>query len=275
MDTFSVLTTEPQTVGVEWFAEISDLLLNKTEFVVAGIPHRFTEIEYYYFGGEHKDPFAHCDPLQQTTAKWYFHRESGSYRGGSFKGLDISFGSEGMFGGILIRTIEDPDGNEINGCSLCVDHLLKTTGHAKVADLDGEVAERLIWDESSPIHIRHNDALTAKEIIPTARVGLTLKRMGKHPDMPAFIMRNYRYLTIPEIKKGKVHTIIAYHKQGLSAEEIKQKTRSPQRTINGYIDAFDEGQQLEDFQSYKGQSLKSADVCRLHGTWHRHFATTS
>lgn len=74
------------------------------------------EIEYYYEGGNHHDTFTHCDPLQQTTyarhdsqqwrevhrrcadvvtycrANWYFHKSGATYKGGSYKGLDITFG---------------------------------------------------------------------------------------------------------------------------------------------------------------------------------------
>jgi len=37
---------------------------------------------------------------------WYFHRYgSKGYKSGTYKGLDITFGQDSMYGGILIRSI--------------------------------------------------------------------------------------------------------------------------------------------------------------------------
>jgi len=94
------------------FARISNRLLNEVALVINGQPHRLAEIAYYYEGGNHHDTFTHCDPLQQTTANWYFHKSGATYKGGSYKGLDITFGGQvgadgkRAFGGILIRAIE-------------------------------------------------------------------------------------------------------------------------------------------------------------------------
>ncbi len=42
------------------------------------------------------DPFSHCDAMQQTCAQWYFHKTGGKYRGGTYKGLDVTFGIENV-----------------------------------------------------------------------------------------------------------------------------------------------------------------------------------
>ncbi len=254
-----------------WFQEIAELLLNGCQLLVAGAPHRLLEIEFYYHAEEHLDPFAHCDPLQKSEARWYFHREAGGYRGGSFKGLDISFAPEGEFGGILIRSLESPDGHLINGCSLCVDHLLSQTGHKRVAELDEAIAERKVWEQSSPLCLEPCPDLEQRMVLATARVGLTLKRMYQHREMPAYIMRNYRFLSDPKIKKGKIHSVIALHKMGRSPDEIRTLAKSPARSIQGYLRAFQEGLELENFNRFRGRSLKVADLCQLHGAWQRHY----
>lgn len=282
-DGLSFLRTAPGAAPSA-FADIAARLLGEIELVVAGSPHRLREIEFYYQSDDHPDPFAHCDPLQKTTGRWYFHRESGGYRGGSFKGLDISFGPEGVFGGILIRTIETPDGREINGCSLCVDHLLATTGEAGVAALDGRIGERRVWDPSSPLHLRHSGAQSAPaqlslgapaarsgEILATARVGLTLQRMGRDDRWPRYLLAPYRFLSDPTISKGKVHTVIALHQRGLDAAAISAATRSPQKTVRSYLDAYQEGLALQDFAPFRGKKLGSADLCTLHGVWRAAF----
>jgi hypothetical protein len=76
--------------AADWFDEIAERLLNETRLVVAREPHRFIEIEFYYFDKDHPDPFTHRDPIQLECGRWYFHRTRGEYRSGSFKGLDLT-----------------------------------------------------------------------------------------------------------------------------------------------------------------------------------------
>lgn len=69
---------------------------------------RVSEIEFYLNDyGEHKDTFTHGDAMQKQTAKWYFHKFGNSYRGGTYKGLDVAIGKgEGKAaGGILLRSL--------------------------------------------------------------------------------------------------------------------------------------------------------------------------
>ncbi len=274
---FDILENPPENHNVDqaWFDAISQLLLNETTFMIGDQPHRICEVEYYYNGDEHPDPFAHGDEVQLTHRRWYFHRDEGQYRGGSFKGLDVSFGREGAYGGVLIRTIEKPDGEVVNGCSLCVDHMLGVTGFAKVAALDGDIGTRLVDDATSPLHLVHSPNLEPRDIDRTARVGLTLKRARQFKTMPQYIMKPYRALTRPrDIKKGRIHHVIALHKQGMATEDIHQRSKSPRKTIGRYIENYNVGLEREDFKGYIGRSLKTADLCSLHGTWQAHYGTT-
>ncbi|MBH25805.1 MAG: hypothetical protein CMH57_15470 [Myxococcales bacterium] len=261
--------TEPTATGA-WFEALAERLLRRTRLMIGARPHRLLEIEFYYHGAGHEDPFAHCDPLQQSTARWYFHRDEGSYRGGSFKGLDISFGPEGEFGGILIRTIEAVGGAMVNGCSLSVDHALAVTGYESVAALDAAIDGRSVWDASSPLSLVPDEGLEPRgRIWATGRVGLTLKRMARHPTMPEFLMKPYRFLTEPTIKKGKAHTIIAMHQAGLDVEAIRAATRSPRKTIQGYQEAYAEGEAGGELTRYRGKGFKTRDLCVAHGIWSR------
>src|SRR5262245_40018162 len=78
-----------------WCARTADGLLNRARLVAGGVPHRLTEVEFYYHGPEHPDRFAHRDPIQVHNGRWYFHRTAGVYRAGSFKGVDLTFGTPG------------------------------------------------------------------------------------------------------------------------------------------------------------------------------------
>src|SRR5262249_8905126 len=139
------LLLEPEGLGDEasyaaWFDTVARRLLCGCRLMVGSEAHRFTEVEFYYHGGGHLDLFTHRDPIQRETGLWYFHRTGGVYRGGSFKGFDLTFGGHGAFGGVLIRGIEQDEGPLVDGPSLCVDHLLRRTEAADVASLDEAIA---------------------------------------------------------------------------------------------------------------------------------------
>lgn len=255
--------------AADWFDQIAACLLNETELLVGKQPHRFTEIEFYYFQDEHPDPFTHRDPLQLECGRWYFHRTRGVYRGGSFKGIDLTFGTEKAHGGILIRGIEKPDGSLIDGPSLCVDHLLDATGADDVATLDKAIGSRVAWDPKNPLQLRELDEPTSRSIYRTARIGLSLKKSKKSPEPPRYVVRRYRYLSEPRrISKGKLHMVLALHAEGLSAEEIHDVTGCPKATVERYIADFEEGCKEDGFDCYYGIDLSPKELCRLHGTYH-------
>jgi len=119
------------------FRDVADLLLNRTTLRIAGHPHRFTELELYFTGHAHADPFTHGDPMQQQLGTWYFHRSGQRYRSGTYKGLDLSFGSPEAFGGILVRGVERLGAAPalIDGPCMVVDHILALTASASIEAL--------------------------------------------------------------------------------------------------------------------------------------------
>ncbi|MGF1582605.1 MAG: hypothetical protein ACFCD0_25050 [Gemmataceae bacterium] len=253
----------------EWFSRIAEYLLNEATVMIAGNLHRFTEIEFYYSGDGHDDQFAHRDPIQLQNGVWYFHRTRGTYRSGSFKGVDVAFGDGKAFAGVLIRGLFPFDGGQIDGPSLHVDYWLKQTGQDTVAALDEAMNGRSVWDSDSPIHLVESDVKRDHPIIRSARVGLTLKKAKPDSDLPNYIVRRYRYLTEPRtIKKGKPHMVLGLHTDGISPDEIHQVTGCPKHSIKRYIDDFDAGKEEADFAPYFGKELNTELLCRLHGTWH-------
>lgn len=250
-----------------WFQALAELLLNQSLLIINQHPHTLLEIEFYLNNQQHSDPFAHCHPLQKDCARWYFHRKAESYRGGSFKGLDIAFSDSNDFGGILIRSIGDEKGNIINGCSLIVDYILAKTNYNNLASLDAEIKD--IFAEDTPLYLKILEKSNNKTIYTSARVGLTLKRLDKHPTMADYILRSYRFLTDITIKKGKEHIIIALYKQGFDIKAIHALTQVNKKSVVSYIAAFQQGRDLENFESFKGNILKVKDICRLHGLWNK------
>lgn len=255
--------------GVEiGFDSIASQLLFGSDLVVGNESHRLVEIEFYYFGDEHPDPFTHRDLLQLEFGRWYFHRTRGSYRGGSFKGLDLTFGDGKAFGGILIRSIETADGKLIDGPSLCVDYLLAKAGAIAIAELDAAIASRVAWDTESPLVLRWNES-DRHQLYRSARVGLSLKKAQLSAQMPQYILLPYRYLTQPRrITKGKLYLVLSLHIQGIDPTIIQQITGCPKQSIIRYIADFEAGLQETDFTPYFGIDFNSKQLCKLHGTWH-------
>ena len=266
---FGPSSLETDADHVVWFDAVASRLLCGCQLVAGGVAHRITEVEFYYRGGSHLDPFAHRDPVQVENGRWYFHRTGGVYRGGSFKGLDLTFGPPSAFGGILIRGLEQQDGPLFDGPSLCVDHLLRLNGVASVAALDAAIAGRSLWDDSSPLWLRWVDPPADRPILRTARVGLSLKRLRQSEGPARFLMRRYRYLTEPRrISKGKPHMVLALHADGKSPDEIRALTNATRAAIGRYLADFVEGRAEADFTRYFGLEIGPRDLARLHGLWH-------
>jgi hypothetical protein len=251
--------------AANWFAGIADHLLNRTRLVIAGISHRLIEIEFYYRGPGHEDPFTHGDPIQSNRGRWYFHKTAGAYRGGSFKGIDVTFGEGPGRGGILFRGMENPDGTIIDGPSLLVDRLLRLCGKTTVAELDEAIGGRFVWDPTSPLYFDEGPNL-GKAILACARVGLSLRRACTGSTMPKFLTRPYRFLTEPtRTAKGKVQMVLGLHRLAQPMDAIRRVTGCPNRAIAGYIAEYGAGLREGQFGDYFGKELSATDICRLHG----------
>ena len=272
MSTWAALLEKPAALKGRddldgWFDRIAARLLAGSRLMVGSGPHRFVEVEFYYCGDGHPDPFTHRDPLQRECGRWYFHKTAGVYRSGSFKGFDLTFGGGGAYGGVLIRGIAKPDGTLVDGPSLCVDYLLARTNSRDVAALDDTIGGRLAWDGNSPLFL-DEAAEEDRPLLRTARVGLSLKKAKGSKEMPRYVMRRYRYLSEPRrTAKGKPHMVLALYADGKSVDEICAETGCTRSAVQRYVADYDEGRREADFSSYVGKDLTPKDLCRLHGTW--------
>ncbi len=251
-----------------WFAVLAGRLLNGADLLVAGEPYRVAEVEVYYHGPGHFDPFCHRDPVQVHAGRWYFHRSAGEYRGGSFKGLDLTFGDGTARVGVLLRTLIAPDGTAIVGPSLTVDHLLARTGEADPAALDRRLGTRPFWETPAPLAVREATPARTAAVYATPRVGLSLRRARGRPDMPPYLLRPYRFLTEPRaITKGRPHLVLALHREGEPPERIAALTGVARRVVEKYVADYEAGTAVPDFDGYVGKELSTAELCRLTGTW--------
>jgi hypothetical protein len=249
----------------QWFSRLAGRLLNQTHLIIAGEPHRLVDIEIYYQSSEHPDPFAHADPIQAETGRWYFHRSHDVYRGGSFKGVDITFGSDLARAGILIRGIVSSQGKVVDGPSLVVDYLLSRTRSPTVAHLDAAIGSRRIWDGDSPLSLIGSAAFEMS-ILSCARVGLSLRRARLPGAWTDYLLKPYRFVSDPSnIRKGRAQMVISRHRAKYTEEDVSRSIGCPSRVIRRYITEYEAGLATGQFEDYFGNVLRANDVCRLHG----------
>lgn len=175
---------------------------------------------------------------------WYFHKMGKNYKCASYKGLDISFGrqSQKMYGGILLRTLQDVDTLAFHegSCNL-VKEIFKVSGAAEVKDFISlnknftktDILKTLDYSEIKDFRKEEDtNAITLVEfegeksgvwntrtIYKSPRVGLTLKRDA--PEKEYFLMRNYRFCSNPEaIKKCKSQIYLGLIGQGKYQNEL-------------------------------------------------------
>jgi hypothetical protein len=98
--------------------EMATNVMRDREIVCGGERFEIVEVEFYMDA----DPHTHRAPRQISThGALYFHRASAkpgaAYRGGSFKGIDVTFGDGAAYaGGMLIRAMRSYDsGTSCNG----------------------------------------------------------------------------------------------------------------------------------------------------------------
>eukprot|EP00013_Stygamoeba_regulata_P022577 CAMPEP_0177655732 /NCGR_PEP_ID=MMETSP0447-20121125/15145_1 /TAXON_ID=0 /ORGANISM="Stygamoeba regulata, Strain BSH-02190019" /LENGTH=337 /DNA_ID=CAMNT_0019159713 /DNA_START=45 /DNA_END=1055 /DNA_ORIENTATION=- len=245
-----------RTLCEQMALRVASSLLNDFALRAGSRLYRLAEIEFYFTTppeAHHDDPFTHCDELQNHLGYWYFHRTGSGYKGGSYKGLDVSLGQGGGAGGLLIRGLRSMhDGELISGPSLCVDRLLVDCGHDSVAELvdalqsvhcrstptergalllaglsvsDAHSPLRLIPLRTGATDVDGSLMLLAPEpVYRSPRVGLYLTKKKVPAQQQAdFFARAYRFVLYPWLlPKGRSLLAAQLYLDGENAERIQQ-----------------------------------------------------
>jgi hypothetical protein len=187
------------------------------------------EIEFYQV----PDPFIHGDPHQLTHNCFYFHRQNaGKYKGGTYKGLDITIGcAPDFFGGILIRSILTSQGF-IEGPCKVVEYILSVNGIESIEQLITSLII-LAAKNGSPIQepipctfdnpcLKLVPSLRQETVIYNGpRVGLNLKKEKQPMGLRCqYIMKPYRYTCYPAIVKHDRHMLIVQARFNNIPDEI-------------------------------------------------------
>ncbi|OCB87181.1 hypothetical protein A7U60_g5697 [Sanghuangporus baumii] len=261
------------------FGQIARSLMHEHILVVSQdkisrTEYELLEVEFYLRKEGHEDPFTHAAPEQTESGKWYFHRapqRSGDptrsatslsgYRGGTRKGMDLTFGgpvSSSYFardanaetdrtgssprprGGILFRSMRRlSDGAVISGPSLLVDELLRVCGCTSIAELVGEALakDRSAFPSAATkapkkcsISLKpRTSALTKKPTVYSSpRIGLDLSHPGTttSPSDPriVFIQKPYRFFMSPVLltANGRPQTFLGIYNLISEAEILNE-----------------------------------------------------
>ncbi len=196
----------------ENFEQIAEKLLCGTELIIAGSSFSIAEIEFYVYDESHPDIFTHCNKHQRPHLRWYFHRASDgehSYKGGTFKGLDITCGHGQTYGGILIRSIIDNSNKTvIDGPCKVVNKILDLTGSTDIKNLVIDKMKNNVSIFSEILHLKTKE-VSSHHIFRSPRIGLTLKKSDHLELRKQYIAKLYRFTTHPsKISKGKKMTYL-------------------------------------------------------------------
>lgn len=165
------------------FAQISQEILYNCKLHVGEHVYQFTEIEFYLHNDDHKDIYTHRKPEQLENNSFYFH-----HKGGTYKGVDITFGDNKSYGGILIRSIVSSDGKVITGPSKVVDELYSKIGIKSFTEV-GKWRENITTKDT--MWVSHDaEEKKENEVVVSTRVGINnivsdIKKM--------YTMKLYRY----------------------------------------------------------------------------------
>jgi len=231
---------------------------------INGKHHKIAEIEFYLKDDNHFDTFTHCDEQQLTCGQWYFHKTGNGYKGGSYKGIDITFSKRG-YGGILVRAIMEIESEKyIEGPSLVVDHILSTSGAKDIVELtkNKNFSWNVLFNDSNILSLKPSSELDVREIYSSGRVGLVL-RTDVHA---VFALRPYRYLTYPLlVKKGKPHIILELYFAGKSKDEIIKLVGGTKASVTNYLDSYEMSKKNpKKVTDYYAQKLNSEEFCQYY-----------
>ena len=152
------------------FKHLAQYLINETILEANNNIYQICEIEFYYYNEsvEHKDVYTHQnDDFQTKSNRFYFHNS----------GVDIAFGSDNAYGGILIRSIKKLEDNKlISGPRLVVQELLNSSDNLCT---QMELKEK------------PKEKTTDYELLRAFRVGLNITGEDGQED---YIFKRYRYI---------------------------------------------------------------------------------
>lgn len=186
------------------FEDIANQLLNESYLKINNTKYRLIEIEFYLRNHLHPDMYVHANAEQLLTYKYYFHKfGTGTYKAGTFKGMDIVFGDieSNTYFGILIRAILNTATDVlIEGPCNVVNHILNAYEYNSIADLTKNKSVR-IRKNSNDFILRSTNEFDFENLYRGPRIGLSGNKK--------YVADPYRYCILQKrIKKQKTKLLL-------------------------------------------------------------------
>ena len=173
--------------------EISYKLMCEYQLNIDNNLFNITELEFYVYSSDHKDPYVHKKELQKEFGKFYVHQKDGNYGG-----IDITFGDieKEIYCGVLIRGLKSENGRFLSGPNIIKKEIYKILKVSKYNELQ-EIVNKKIKFINKNIH---------KSVYYSTRIGLKPKfedylKNGK------YIYKLHRFITDVENTKHKFKEI--------------------------------------------------------------------
>ncbi len=229
------------------FDEVAKYLLSHCFISVDEREYYLAEIEFYFHSENHPDPYVHKHPNQLETGLWYFHNV----------GQDLTFGSSGSYGGILIRGLRSHDGEKyIDGPIRTFDELFNL---------------KLLLNDKHCLSI----LLTSEPFLSKTHKIYSFPRVGMYPagrehDEEYFLNR-YRYMSYPWLSKSERHVIYLYLKYFENDHSMLDKLQVDKSMIREYEKAYTLGkttnkEELADMMSGRVK-MNVNNKCQLLGLY--------
>lgn len=146
-----------------------------------------SELEFYIYSKNHKDPYVHKHELQKEFGKFYIHPKDRNYGG-----IDITIGDieKEIYCGVLIRGLKSQDGTFFSGPNILKKEIYRILNINNYKDLQDIADKKIKIQKEKNYH----------DILCSTRIGLKPKyddylKNGK------YIYKLHRFITYTENKK--------------------------------------------------------------------------
>lgn len=201
------------------FYDCANNLMNNYQIKINNKFFDLLEIEFYYYDKKtHPDKYTHRNEMQKHSLQWYLHRFNNSIalKGGTRKGLDITFGTNNTFGGILVRAIRNTiNDDEKYGPSLTVDKIMEELTIKDIKILSNLIENQKI--NETPLRLVPKENVLSKYIYRGPRIHLSPPCMKYYNSYYRFVLLDTKTKSI--LEKEKI-AYIAY-KMGRDIDEIR------------------------------------------------------
>lgn len=264
---------------VEAVAAAAAELMNAWDLWIAGKAFRIAEVEAYVHSPHHADPYAHGDEGQAACGVWYFHRKGGTYKSGSFKGMDLACGDKAgnVFAGLLLRAVIDPLDKLIEGPCLVVDKILELNGKESIAAFAaGRAAADLLAVSTEGLRLAPAAEPRCDPVRSSARVGLVLRQETTDAKGPKthmqgrpieFCTRPYRFSTVASrLTKYRSGFVATAHLSGASDGD---KLGLSDQNFAKYAKSAEDGKSSGDPSKWFNKKISTQpELCELIGACH-------